>query len=506
MEKINFTVDGKALTEFRAQHVVLDYQINAIPSATLELAIPGGNRQAFLKSADISTCQPGAKIVIQIGGKNAFSGVITGSRLKLTRNPALELTLRHPLIAADSLNCSTVFCDKTDADILQALCKPVCSVAVKAEMNTKQQQKVQYQCSDWQMVRYILDQNGAWLLPLEEGVVVVKPEPAAQPHHSLSGKALDNKGRLLLDNVECQLNALNQPEELELAGWDIKQQTSLNVAATRATLGDGLLGSTLKKSLGQKKWQINYSSSAEQNKLKSQADSLLMNLSLTHVQAKFIVPGSLNYQPGQTLAVRDFGKALDGKGMITAIRHTLNKTIWRTEIRLGRSELLPSQVSLPLPDGVHIGVVQPFKEDQQDFGRFQVSLPVLGKKNNVLWARFAQPYASKNSGFICYPEPGDEVVVSFFDGQADYPVIIGSMYNPKNTAPLAADKDNAVKGLIINKENNQIQFNTSKEQVTLHDGITLKADDNNQLVLNKNAELKGSSVTVQGSSIDLKKG
>lgn len=552
--KIRITVgdNKKVLKDIQAQRIVLDYQINAIPSATLELAIPGSPREAFLASQEISACQPGEKLTLQIGEENAFCGVITESCLSFTRLPCLKLTLRHPLIALDSLSRSQVFSQQTDAEVLQSLCKAGGRITINEQMNTKHEQKVQYQCSDWQMVRYLLDQNGLWLLPHVEGASVVKPRPSGRADHTFSGNAMTGNGQVLVDKAEIQFSALNQPKALNMSAWDIKDQTSLTVTATSSGLGEGKLGSALKKTLSQETWQINYSSSPEQATLEEHANSLLMNLKLAHVQGQFTVPGSLTYQPGQTLAVAHFGSVLNGQGMITSVRHTLNKAHWKTEIRLGRSGLLSPQATRTMPDGLHPGVVQEFKKDERDFGRFRVSLPVLGTENNVLWARFAVPYASKNSGFICYPEAGDEVVVSFFDGQPDYPVIIGAMYNPKNPAPLPVDKENAVKGLIVspddksrlqwllNKKDKQvlvktekddkgILFDTSKEQVILHEGIVLKADDKNQLVLNKKAELtgdsvtikvsddnhlvlnhtaelKGSDVTVQGSKIELKTG
>lgn len=553
--RIRITV-GDITTELKtlqAKHIVLDYQINAIPSAELELALPGSDRQAFLNSREISLCLPGEKISIQLDGEIAFKGVITESHLIFARVPVLKLTLRHPLIALDSLRRSQVFSQQTDAEVLQSLGRAGGGITIHEKMTTKYEQKVQYQCSDWQMVRYILDQNGLWLQPRAEGAEVMKPGPAVTPEHTLSEKVLTSNTKPLIEEGEVHFSALNLPKQLKMSAWDIKSQKLLEITAKPTSLGGGLLGSAPKKTLSQEAWQFNYSTSPEQATLEDCANSLLMNLELSGVQGKFIVPGSLRYLPGQTLAVTAFGSVLNGKGMITQVRHKLDKAHWKTEIRLGRSGLLSPQVNRSMPEGLHPGVVQEFKKDERDFGRFRVSLPMLGKENNILWARFAVPYASKNSGFICYPEPGDEVVVSFFDGQPDYPVIIGAMYNPKNQAPLPVDKDNAVKGLIVspddqsrlewlmNKKDKQvllktaendkgILFDTSKETLTLHEGITLKADDHNQLVLNKKAELtgdsvtvkasddnqlalsestaelKGASVTVQGKSIDLKKG
>lgn len=530
------------LTALRVQKMMLEFQINAIPSATLRLAPPGNQRTALLDSADLSVCQPGEAVTIKVNGKEAFKGVIVEKRIQVTHDSCLELTLRHPLIALDVFSRSQIFRKQRDADVLQALCAPVMRVGVTAQMENLLEQRVQYQCSDWQMVRYLLDQNGAWLLPRLSEVVVVKPAVAVQADHTLSAKTSKSDGNMLLRKVDCLFTALNQPEQLDMTAWDIQKQQSLKVTAKPGNLGQGALGSALHKPLSKQVWQINYSTSPDEVALSRYASSLLMNLNLEHVQGKFTVAGSMDYQPGQTMEVIDGGAGLNGKGLITAVRHTFtHKSEWSTEIRLGRSGAVSPVVMRKVPEGVHPGVVQAFEVDEQNLDRFRVSLPVLGEQDNVLWARFSVPYASKNSGFICYPEPGDEVLVQFLGGQPDYPVIMNSMYNLKNPAPIPADKDNAVKGLIISPdENSRMQWlfdkkeqsilqDTGKEQVILHEGITLKADDKNQLVLNKkveltgesvtvkvsddnhlilngSAELKGTNVSVQGSQIDLKNG
>lgn len=48
------------------------------------------------------------------------------------------------------------------------------------------------------------------------------------------------------------------------------------------------------------------------------------------------------------------------------------------------------------------------------------------------YLRYSSPIASNHSGFISVPRVGDEVVVSFIDGDADKPIIIGSLYNQES--------------------------------------------------------------------------
>lgn len=56
------------------------------------------------------------------------------------------------------------------------------------------------------------------------------------------------------------------------------------------------------------------------------------------------------------------------------------------------------------------------------------------------WARIISPMASASYGFYCLPEVGDEVVVSFVHGDIRQPVVVGSVFNPKeNKMPVGGE-------------------------------------------------------------------
>jgi type VI secretion system secreted protein VgrG len=63
------------------------------------------------------------------------------------------------------------------------------------------------------------------------------------------------------------------------------------------------------------------------------------------------------------------------------------------------------------------------------------------------WIRVAQPWASKGFGMQFMPRIGDEVVVSFIDGDADRPLITGSVYNGANLPPYALPDNQTQSGL-----------------------------------------------------------
>ena len=61
----------------------------------------------------------------------------------------------------------------------------------------------------------------------------------------------------------------------------------------------------------------------------------------------------------------------------------------------------------------------------------------LGKKNenSSCWIRVSQPWAGGNWGAMWIPRIGQEVLVSFLEGDPDRPVITGRVYNANQMPP-----------------------------------------------------------------------
>ncbi len=93
-----------------------------------------------------------------------------------------------------------------------------------------------------------------------------------------------------------------------------------------------------------------------------------------------------------------------------------------------------------LVNGVQTAVVVgPAGEEiySDKYGRVKVQFhwDRLGKlnENSSCWVRVSQPWAGKGWGFITIPRIGQEVVVSFLEGDPDRPLITGSVYNAQQT-------------------------------------------------------------------------
>lgn len=85
-----------------------------------------------------------------------------------------------------------------------------------------------------------------------------------------------------------------------------------------------------------------------------------------------------------------------------------------------------------------------------EFGRIKIQFywDRYGKHNqdSSCWVRVASPVAGKGWGFVAIPRIGQEVVVSFEDGDPDRPLVTGVAYNAEQTVPYPLPEHKTVSG------------------------------------------------------------
>lgn len=452
--------------------------INDIPLAQLELRIPTDNHGAADNAAqhEVSRLSLGAHVVLARDAKPLFNGYLVQKKMQLKgKYWSVRLEARHVLQKLTFLPRSRVFRQQDDNTVLKGLLQ---SAGVKltqkaaAQLSSKHDQLIQFRLSDWQFIRSRLLSTNCWLLPdAASNAVVIRPlSDGATASRTL---ARDSQVYRL---YEVNLNFDNRfaPDSLSLQGWDIAAQRL--TPAQKSPAGAFRPWKTEGKAGQSSAWQQDYAlafSMLPEATLKTLSSSWLNYQQMTGVQGHIVLAGTRDFAPGDTLTLSRFGAGLDGTAILSGVNQLFDTQIgWRSELVIG----LPASMLEPVPPvrSLHIGTVANFTADPLHLDRIAIQLPALNLPDALIFARLSKPWASNASGFCFYPEPGDEVVVGFIDSDPRYPMILGSMHNPKNIAPFPPDEKNHRKGLIVKKTDKTQALMIDTEEKTL----MLMAGDN----------------------------
>lgn len=119
--------------------------------------------------------------------------------------------------------------------------------------------------------------------------------------------------------------------------------------------------------------------------------------------------------------------------------------------------------------GVTVGrVINPL--DPLTLGRVQVQLPMIDDVELSPWARVATPMAGLTHGHYFIPNPGDEVLVAFENGELNAPYILGSLWTAMAPPPLPSPVPQI--RVIRTLAGNQLVFSEVPPTVTLQSGPT----------------------------------
>lgn len=160
---------------------------------------------------------------------------------------------------------------------------------------------------------------------------------------------------------------------------------------------------------------------------------------------------------------------------ITAFK---DSTVWRPA----------AKTAIPQVSGILTAVVVgPASEEihTDKLGRIKIQFPWDNENKHddgsSCWIRVAQAWAASQSGAVFLPRVGNEVLVSFINGNPDLPLVIGSVYNGKNVPPLSLPSEKNHSGFISRstlngnvEEGHELRFDDKKGEEKLH--ITSQKD------------------------------
>ncbi len=174
----------------------------------------------------------------------------------------------------------------------------------------------------------------------------------------------------------------------------------------------------------------------------------------------------------------------------------------------------------PRIDGVQTAVVVGKSGDEiytDKYGRIKIQFhwDRYGAKNETssCWVRVSTPWAGNKWGSVTIPRVGQEVVVTFVNGDPDQPLVIGSVYNSAHMPPfplpegksIMGMKSRSIKGdagsyneMVIDdtKGSEGFRINAQKDY-----NMKVGNDSNTHVVANHTGKIDGNSTTtVQGNS------
>lgn len=147
--------------------------------------------------------------------------------------------------------------------------------------------------------------------------------------------------------------------------------------------------------------------------------------------------------------------------------------------------------------------------DPDDRNRVQVRLHAFDgvpDQDAPMWARVAVPFAGADRGAFFLPDVGDEVLVTFVQGDPRFPVVIGSLWNGSDSAPDELGGDRVDRWTIVGKAGTKIQIleeNASTATIHLETPGGVKGTFTDEGGGKIELEASGSKVTLQSSGVTI---
>ncbi|GGH06745.1 type VI secretion system tip protein VgrG [Mucilaginibacter phyllosphaerae] len=520
--------------------------INRISYASLTLT-DGDFASKEYRISDSDFFDPGNSITITINysgessGKRAvFTGIIIKYSLKKTISGCiLSVDISDAAVKMTTQRKSSIFNKITDSDLIGTLIGSYKGVSAGAITTTAaiHERIVQYYTSDWDMLLSRAEVNGLLVAAVNGVVSAVKP--------SFGAAAMSFEiGKDTVYDFDLQADARHQYAAVTTRTWDLDtQQISELTSDTRFTLKQGVLkSSNLAAAMGNSDDRMVSVIPVNAQEASAWADARMVKTRLSMLKGSFSVAGVGGLKLGDNIELKGAGNKFSGENIVTGLKHHISGGNWVTTIQFGLSadwfssavKLTDTKAAGLLPgiNGLQVGIVETSNGDPENQSRVKVRMPAMDNNENAIWARLTTLDGGYNRGIFFWPEPGDEVILGFINDDPRNPVILGSVYGPKNQPVVAQTEANGQKGIVTksgmkllfddeNKtlriqtsDNNKILIDEDSKQIEMNDangnsltlsnaGIVMKSAKNVMIKAQGDIDIQGKGIKIKGSTIDL---
>lgn len=459
---LSITVDGKAIDTDRLVSVETWSQANQIPRARIVFH-------------DGDACLPGARITVAAGYDSdtsaIHSGVVVRHAIRILPGAPAQLVIdtADPLLKMTLARHCAVTPNASDAGLISALVGAAGGIVGSNKAGTGRCEAfVQAHVSDWDLMLLRAEAGGCLVVVDDSRVDIISPAESSSPV-------------LSLEHGDSIISFEGAVDATFMLGDDAVMGAAPFTRQTEAGQGEaGLAG---------------------------RSSAALMRARLSKLTGTVSFQGSALVRPGTQVTLAGLGDQFGGDVFVSGVRHLIRDGDWRTTAELGMAAesfasrdpriVDPPAGGLAAPlRGLQTGLVRQVDADPNGDFRVLVTLPMIDGENGI-WARLAQPYASKKFGWSFFPEIGDEVVLGFMNEDPASAVIIASVYSHMVPAKYVPNEANDVKSLAtrslmeVNFNDRDVILKISTpggRVVTLDDKtgtVTVEDPSKNKLVMTK---------------------
>ncbi len=291
--------------------------------------------------------------------------------------------------------------------------------------------------TDWEYLSRLVQNHGGELDVAAGALSIIDPAKTKSPAAELVyGETLQR--------FRPRVSALGQAAKVNVRGWDIKKKAAIAKTGTPkasttvqdADVNGAVSGSAVLLAT------THVSTDAE---VDARAKAAAMRLGHERVQGSAVAQGDPLLLAGEYVKISGVGTRFGGTHRIVSAVHIYGSRGYFTQLTLGAGgrplvESMNGGRGRGFADHLVIGLVTDNK-DPDKLGRVKVRYPLLNDEVESGWARIAWGAAGKERGTVSLPHVNDEVAVGFEHGDVRRPVILGALFNGKDTPGADLVKD-----------------------------------------------------------------
>jgi uncharacterized protein involved in type VI secretion and phage assembly len=304
-----------------------------------------------------------------------------------------------------------------------------------------------------------------------------------------------------------RISGVQQVKQVTVRGYDVKNKAAIERAATTATTAaqagvrrDMVVGKFDGGTVALGDRTIESSADAD-----AVSGSALARMANAYYEAHGKCIGNPQVCKGALVEIKGVGSMMGGKFVVASSEHVFKGgTGYYTTFQItGRSartllDLVNPPEKRDWGTGFVVGIVTN-NNDPDQMGRVRVKYPSLSDKEESAWARVVTPSSGNKRGVLMLPQPDEEVVVGFENGDTRRPIVVGSVFNGKDKPgdELLSNRD----GSFVVVSNEQGRIHTKKD-------LTFKSDQKLiiEVASDKSEKVDGSTKVKAGSTYEIEAG